>query len=165
MKDTANPLLWYAYPAIIGTAPFSYLWDFGDGNTSTLAAPTHTYATPGSYLICLTITDANGCIDTSCVSTSIQTLIVVNPMTGIEENSLAINSVFPNPSDDWIEVSFSDFVKGKLIITDIIGREVYSDRINANNMRINVSTLPAGYYNLSVVSGSKTMHEKIMIAR
>ncbi|HNQ84022.1 MAG TPA: PKD domain-containing protein [Bacteroidales bacterium] len=38
----------------------SYLWDFGDGGTSTEAAPTHTYAAEGIYVITLTGTNANG---------------------------------------------------------------------------------------------------------
>ncbi len=38
----------------------SYLWDFGDGTTSTLANPSHTYAANGSYNICLTATNACG---------------------------------------------------------------------------------------------------------
>jgi hypothetical protein len=32
----------------------SYAWDFGDGATSTLENPTHTYAAPGDYLVSLT---------------------------------------------------------------------------------------------------------------
>ncbi|MEM7658166.1 MAG: PKD domain-containing protein [Bacteroidota bacterium] len=39
----------------------SYLWDFGDGNTATLANPTHSYAQTGFYDIELTVTDVNGC--------------------------------------------------------------------------------------------------------
>lgn len=39
-------------------------WDFDDGGTSTLQNPTHTYAAPGSYVVTLTVTDADGCIDT-----------------------------------------------------------------------------------------------------
>jgi PKD repeat protein len=34
-----------------------YLWDFGDGNTSDLANPTHTYYTPDTYQVSLTVTD------------------------------------------------------------------------------------------------------------
>lgn len=34
-----------------------WLWDFGDGNTSTLRNPTHTYAVGGNYQICLTAAD------------------------------------------------------------------------------------------------------------
>ena len=39
------------------TAVWEYLWDFGDGNTSTEENPTHTYNTPGDYTIILTTND------------------------------------------------------------------------------------------------------------
>ncbi|MFK8023182.1 MAG: PKD domain-containing protein, partial [Ilumatobacter sp.] len=35
----------------------AYLWDFGDGTTSTEAAPIHTYAAAGDYTVTLTVTD------------------------------------------------------------------------------------------------------------
>jgi len=38
----------------------SYLWDFGDGTTSTEFEPSKTYANPGAYDITLTATNANG---------------------------------------------------------------------------------------------------------
>jgi len=42
-------------------APVTYLWDFGDGTTSTAAAPApKTYATPGDYTVRLTVTNAGG---------------------------------------------------------------------------------------------------------
>jgi gliding motility-associated-like protein len=42
----------------------SYSWDFGDGNTSTAANPTHTYNAIGNYRVILTITNRNGCTST-----------------------------------------------------------------------------------------------------
>ncbi len=38
----------------------SYSWDFGDGNSSTQASPTHTYVGNGSYVVRLTVTNASG---------------------------------------------------------------------------------------------------------
>lgn len=38
----------------------SYLWDLGDGTTSTDAAPHHLYPKCGTYTIKLTVTDSNG---------------------------------------------------------------------------------------------------------
>ncbi|WP_051336350.1 PKD domain-containing protein [Aquimarina latercula] len=35
----------------------AYIWDFGDGNTSDLANPSHTYTSSGSYAVTLTISD------------------------------------------------------------------------------------------------------------
>ncbi|RMG54993.1 MAG: PKD domain-containing protein, partial [Bacteroidetes bacterium] len=42
----------------------NWLWDFGDGSTSTLKSPTHSFASDGVYTITLTVTDANGCSHT-----------------------------------------------------------------------------------------------------
>jgi len=41
--------------------PFNYLWDFGDGTTSSAYAPSHTYTIPGDYTINLTAFSGNGC--------------------------------------------------------------------------------------------------------
>jgi gliding motility-associated-like protein len=37
------------------------LWDFGDGQTSNVASPLHTYATTGTYTITLIVTNPNSC--------------------------------------------------------------------------------------------------------
>lgn len=42
----------------------SWLWDFGDGTTSTLQHPTHIYQSVGQYPVKLTVVDANGCTHT-----------------------------------------------------------------------------------------------------
>ncbi len=42
----------------------SYLWSFGDGQTSTEKNPVHSYTTAGSYTVSLIVKTANGCSDT-----------------------------------------------------------------------------------------------------
>ena len=37
-----------------------WMWDFGDGETSMDASPTHQYTEAGSYTVTLTVVDANG---------------------------------------------------------------------------------------------------------
>jgi gliding motility-associated-like protein len=39
----------------------SFSWDFGDGNTSFLATPSHTYAQPGTYTVTLRVVDNSSC--------------------------------------------------------------------------------------------------------
>jgi PKD repeat protein len=51
----------------------SYLWDLGDGNTSDLENPAHSYAEVGQYNISLTVTDNEG-----ATATAIAT-VIVNP--------------------------------------------------------------------------------------
>ena len=53
----------------------SYLWDFGDSNSSTQTNPTHTYAADGEYTVILTATNACG------TETFTQLVVVVTPPT------------------------------------------------------------------------------------
>ncbi|MDW8431120.1 MAG: choice-of-anchor A family protein [Flavobacteriales bacterium] len=50
----------YNYPQAPDST-VTYLWDFGDGNTSTDVNPTHTYANPGTYTVKLTACNMHGC--------------------------------------------------------------------------------------------------------
>jgi len=43
----------------------SYYWDFGDGNTSTLIAPSHTYAAAGVYTVKLVVSRNQPCSDSA----------------------------------------------------------------------------------------------------
>jgi len=43
----------------------SWLWDFGDGQTSDLRHPTHVYTVSDTFIPSLTVTDFNGCKDTA----------------------------------------------------------------------------------------------------
>jgi len=40
--------------------PTSWLWNFGDGNTSTQTNPSYQYTTDSTYIVCLTVTNGNG---------------------------------------------------------------------------------------------------------
>jgi outer membrane protein assembly factor BamB len=50
-----------------GYKPYTYHWDFGDGETSEEQNPTHTYTTPDNYTVTLTVTDntSNTSMDTT----------------------------------------------------------------------------------------------------
>ncbi|MFO7822728.1 MAG: PKD domain-containing protein, partial [Cyclobacterium sp.] len=54
-----------------GSGSLSYLWDFGDGSSSTLADPEHTFTTAGVYLVSLTVTDENGSTATATLSITV----------------------------------------------------------------------------------------------
>jgi len=43
-----------------GNPPYEFLWDFGDGITSTQQNPTHSYASEGNYTVILSVTDSTG---------------------------------------------------------------------------------------------------------
>lgn len=71
-------------------------WNFGDGSTSTIQNPQHTYLNPGVYNVALTVLDTNGCVET------IQKAVKVNakPITDFNVNiaCLGDTSYFYNSS-------------------------------------------------------------------
>jgi len=68
-----------------GTGAYSYVWNFGDGSpASTLAAPTHTFAAPGTYPAWVNVTDAIGGY------ANVSVPVVVLPTLGV--------SIAPSPS-------------------------------------------------------------------
>ena len=58
----------------------SWLWDFGDGSTSTLPSPDHNYANPGAYSVSLTVTDIDGAVDqqSGSVTATVPVIILLN---------------------------------------------------------------------------------------
>ncbi len=46
------------------TGAQTYVWNFGDGNTSSAANPVHTYTKTGNFTVRLISTNSNGCSDT-----------------------------------------------------------------------------------------------------
>lgn len=56
----------------------SYLWNFGDGQTSTAANPTNLYATDGNYTVTLIVTTESQCIDTVVIPVTVHPVPVAN---------------------------------------------------------------------------------------
>src|SRR5258705_3599044 len=61
-----------------GSATF-YQWSFGNASYSYAQNPVHTYSIPGTYYVCLTITDSIGnCSSTFCDSVTVTGVILCN---------------------------------------------------------------------------------------
>jgi gliding motility-associated-like protein len=76
----------------------SYLWNFGDGNTSTVASPSHVYTAQGSYTVSLTITTSTGCTETATVGGAIT----------VGRKPVINFTAVPNPVCAFQQVQFTD---------------------------------------------------------
>ena len=59
----ANNSFTFTNNSNIVSGTLTYAWTFGDGGTSTVASPTHSYLAAGTYTIKLITTSNNGCTD------------------------------------------------------------------------------------------------------
>jgi len=136
----------------------TYLWDFGDGQTSTMAVPTHQYTQPGQFQVCLTVSDAN-CSSESCSSVQLNT-------TGTQLlDGLPSISLYPNPVTlgTRLSLTLNETQRVSWEILDISGRKL---RVGTNGVLPSgvhelhlgpiFSDLPSGTYMLSVLTGNRT---------
>ncbi|MCW3105059.1 MAG: hypothetical protein JWO09_3499 [Bacteroidetes bacterium] len=95
----------------------SYAWEFGDGGTSTLADPQHTYADKGEYEVKLYTSSIAGCMDT------IVRKIEVRPVFTI----YIPNAFTPdgNSTNDYFTAKGSEISEFKMMIFDRWGEMIY----------------------------------------
>lgn len=111
--------------SVTGNMITNYSWNFGDGNTSNLASPTHIYNQPGNYTVTLTVITSNGCIDT--LTFVANNIIDVYPVpTAIYDASPLVTSIF-NP-----DVTFMDLSQGGTSCTIYFGDGNYSNNCNSS---------------------------------
>ncbi len=70
------PFIIQFFNASQSSAPIvAYLWNFGDGTSSFIANPVHTFTNPGFYTVCLKVRTADtACTNTFCKTFAIQSL-------------------------------------------------------------------------------------------
>ncbi len=85
-------------------SPDAWLWDFGDGNSSTEQNPVHTYILSGSYTVSLTVSDPIG----SSMETK-PDYIVVSALAPVANFSASITA-----GDVPLEVTFADASTGEI---------------------------------------------------
>ena len=92
------------------TSPLqSWFWDFGDGNTSTVQNPIHTYTFNGDFDVSLTVTDINNCVSTLLLPDLIQ---LANPVGSFTSNAV--------PSCPPLGVAFNANATSDTVITNWI---------------------------------------------
>jgi subtilisin family serine protease/PKD repeat protein len=139
----------------------AYLWEFGDGNSSSSENVQHTFSSPGSYNLVMTARSASNCIDAEALSINVEGMS--NNNESFESNNLL---VFPNPAQNSLTVnqSFNQNMKiNKLRIINAMGVEVFKDVDSIQfPYSIDLSNLPAGVYILNMNSERGEYSYKIM---
>lgn len=127
--------------------PATWSWSFGDGSDSSERHPDHTFAGPGIYEVCLTVTNDLG-TDTECRT------LELGPSAVTDLRPLDITT-FPNPVRDVLVFDLGDYfpLNGRFKLVDGAGREVLSEQVLNRQTTFNLAHLSAGMYYYSFWDG------------
>ncbi|MEL6594077.1 MAG: S8 family serine peptidase, partial [Bacteroidota bacterium] len=164
---TSQPEL--VYLANGGTVQFNessfgataWQWHFGDGDTSTLANPTHSYSAPGWYTVYLQTVGADNC--------SAVTQDSIRVVDWALSNELEPNwkiAIFPNPSfgELLVELQQQQAKSVQWSLVDIQGRNLQSGSWEPSVReahRLDLSELPTGIYLLRLSDGEQVYLERV----
>jgi hypothetical protein len=131
--------------------PFSWTWDFGDGNTSTERNPVHVYDSMGTYNVCLTVENTVG-RDTLCQ-------MVTYTVTSVENTLDPISwRVFPNPTSDLITFQYEGIAAEpyQLEIFNSLGQRL-TQHFFYESTQVNTQGLAADIYFYRISSKGRLM--------
>lgn len=114
-------------------------WNFGDGTTSTELNPTHIYATPGIYTVCVSIVNAYGCTDEYCKEVNAGNVEISTLLSEI--------TITPNPVADVAKISGLT-AGASIVIRNLQGAVVLQTTATGSTTTVSLSTLPAGIYTI-----------------
>lgn len=123
-------------------------WSFANGSTATSIDPDILFTTAGTYTVNLVAENANG----ESTNASMETIVVYST-AGIEEAALAGLKIYPNPTNDVLNLEIESGV-------EIIEAQVYSlqgalvKHFNTPSKSFNVSELESGAYLLKLTSNN-----------
>jgi PKD repeat protein len=186
VQDSTNLFNYTVYSYANGGSPNSlinYLWDFGDGATSTQAYPSHTYTGSGPYNLCLTITTQGG--GATCSASHCDTIIpgrmqnttinVVNPLiTGIATDASILEQMesYPNPFSNNLLINYTlsqnttvELNLTTLLGTKVIGIEAGSRVSGKHSINIDGTNLSNGIYLLQLKTQNNTITRKVVVSK
>ena len=130
-----------------------FVWDYGDNNSSTEAAHSYTYASDGTFNICLTASNECGTADEICEDVDI---IITGLENQLENGSLAI---FPTVSSENLTITLDG--DANVTISDLIGNTIKTATVSQNG-NVNVSDLAAGAYLITLEVEGETITKRFI---
>ncbi len=141
----------------------SYMWNFGDGTTSNEANPTHTYASPGSYTVSLTVLN-------NCGAATLQKTLVLT--SGVRDAAwLQVLALYPNPNTGRFTVEMRGEPTAEVVFTlvDVGGRLIHQAKADFSagvlKQLFELPALPSGRYTLLVRHGESIVSIAVSVQR
>jgi PKD repeat protein len=177
-----NVVLWNLSTGGTAINPLNYIWDWGDGTTSTGQYPMHSYTDTGVYYVCLTVVDpVSGCMDTHCDSLGFDangnlvyknstfagfTVVVIDPATiGSDEIDLDAGiDAYPNPSSGMVFIKSDAIPITEVFVFDLSGRMILqAQAANGLTEPIQLNIQNKGMYLVQINTPSGSISKKLLV--
>ncbi len=140
----------------------TWIWDFGDGTTSTQQNPSHQYSAQGLYNVKLTVID-----NRSCSNTLTKQIRVENQIGLVDYSFTQSWDLYPNPNKGRfsLKIKEGDWEDYNFQILDVQGRELL--RIKGEKLsqqEFNLS-LRAGVYILKISKGAEAIDQRRFVIK
>jgi len=130
--------------------PITHFWDLGNGETDTRSTFIQFYDNLDVYEVCLTVTNSVG-EDTVCKEVDLLS-------TSTEELTSLSYIAYPNPTEEYLYLDFSEPISPKLEIRffDVLGKVATPIfQKNGSQLEISVVNLPKGLYFFELIEDGK----------
>ncbi len=87
----------------------------------------------------------------------------VTENTGISENTEANIKIYPNPTNEYLNIELSDNKKSQISVYNILGKLVYSEKLNGVKNTIDISKLSSATYVLKISQENAIITKKLIV--
>jgi PKD repeat protein len=137
-----------------------WIWNFGDGNSSTDENPIHTYAEEGLYEVTLSI------FEDICAVTQTVDLQVTGILESLDESNI---SIAPNPTSQFAIITLNDQLSAPLNVkvfnSEGQSMPVQSALLQNNNFQLDVSNLASGHYTIQLIGSTWQIQTALIVTK
>jgi hypothetical protein len=161
-----NSGLTYSFTESSLYSPTAWLWEFGDGLTSTARNPSYTYAATGTYEVCLTARNLfNNPPYSKPAKKTCQTIDVTVGISNVAlERSI---NVYPNPTTGNLTINIKDlsFETMNVKVFNMLGERVLANeysKVQAQSLiNLNIGGNAAGIYMIQISTEQGVVTKRI----
>jgi Secretion system C-terminal sorting domain/PKD domain len=129
-------------------------WYFGSEGTSTDVNPYYSFSQPGTYEVCVTVSNLCGAIE-SCQT--------VNVTAGADTFGLQNVQVYPNPADNVLNINTQESLSFEIV--SLLGAKVMSGEIATGTQQVDIQNIASGVYMLKLQNNAGAQQAVKLVVR
>ena len=131
----------------------TFNWDFGDGYTSVLIKPKHTFLKDSTFKVSLSIWNGAGCFDKHDTN-----LVINSSIHNIDQSAFVI---YPNPFGNFVTIKMTESEPAVFVLEDVSGKEVIRRMLTQKETTLNLNEISRGIYITKIITNEGAFTGKL----